>query len=233
MKKILAFLCAVLIIVLAGCSLKPDGGATTEAPTFEEFSTINSAADVVTRINEVCNTTYFEGDERLGDFTNSMNIPALNFSTPGANAVNQKILADLGNEVFDFFDKIKENHYVLKVDGNDAQTAVITHKWRSFNMMTVIEVDLEFGFLYSEAYPYANLYYYDRANDKELSFDEFLTRLGTTKEALFNAFSQTEPDNSEFSLDSVQGVFPDTDLNWHVILNNGEKFRAVEIRAAA
>ncbi len=238
MKKILALLCAASFIILAGCSQTPKDTPTTVSHTEEtttevELTTVASASDVVSRLRDLRNTLYFNGSERAGEFNNSLNIPALNFPTKNAEAINQKIMGDAADDI-KFFDEIKESNNMIKIDKKPAKTVVLSHKWRSFNQMTVIEVDCEYGLLGSEdTQKTARVYYYDRGNDKELTFEEILERLGTTKEALFTAFSTAMPKETGFTPDSVKGVFPDTDKDWHVMLNNGSKFLSAEVKAPA
>ncbi|MCR4670182.1 MAG: hypothetical protein K5643_03245 [Saccharofermentans sp.] len=237
MKITLSLLCVVLFLALAGCSSPESKDPTTTAEqtteaatTLPEYTTSSAKSDVVSRIYNNCNTLYFEGSENLGSFTNSIDLPLLNFSSPGASSINSKILSD-NKEAVDYFDKINENHFVLKTTKDEAKTYIVSHNWRSFDDMTVIEVDCESGLLNGEAKKSINIYYYDRLNDKELTFDEFLNRLSTTKEALFTVFTRANPKDSDFTVNSITGLFPDTDVRWHITFDNGSRSLSAEIKA--
>ncbi len=254
MKRIISLTCALLMIVLAGCS-KNNADTTTTASAAEEttfneavskvgeFTTSASASEVISRYQKKYDTKYNYGELSGGTFANELNVPAINIDTDAAMALNDKIVADIGTDVIDFFKLIEDNGKVIDVNKHGAAIYSVTHKWRVNNGMILIEVSKNTGSMNSNFTLYAYTYYYDVKADKELTFDEFLAKLDVTKQQLFDGFTKTETAkgfasgdgiytdsmmNIAYSVDSVTGLFPATDDQWDLKLQGKQGTEQME-----
>lgn len=123
------------------------------------------------------------------DFMHSLTIPKIDSTKPGAEALNAKILADQ-QEKLDALAAGKEK--------NDLYT--VTYSVSGADGILAVNVYEFTGWQYSESYSSRRFYYYDAAEDRELTLDETLSKLAMTKESLNRAFAWS----SEYAAISVE-----------------------------
>lgn len=124
-------------------------------------------------------------------FTHSLLIPAIDSTKPGAEALNAKMLADQQEKLDDLAAGKEEN--VLYT---------VNYSTSGADGILVINVYEYIGWQYSESGTTRRFYYYDAAEDRELTADEVLTRLSFTKETLAKAFRWS----SEFNFVTDEGT---------------------------
>lgn len=122
-------------------------------------------------------------------FTHSLTVPKIDSTKPGAEALNAKILADQ-QEKLDALAAGKEK--------NDLYT--VTYSVSGADGILAVNVYEFTGWQYSESYSSRRFYYYDAAEDRELTLDETLSKLAMTKESLNRAFAWS----SEYAAISVE-----------------------------
>ena len=123
------------------------------------------------------------------DFLHSLTIPKIDSAKPGAEALNAKMLADQ-QEKLDALAANKEENYLYTV----------TYSTSGADGILVINVYEYIGWQYSEGGSSRRFYYYDAAEDRELTLDETLSKLAMTKESLNRAFAWS----SEYAAISVE-----------------------------
>ena len=123
------------------------------------------------------------------DFLHSLIIPKIDSTKPGAEALNAKMLADQ-QEKLDALAANKEENYLYTV----------TYSTSGADGILVINVYEYIGWQYSEGGSSRRFYYYDAAEDRELTLDETLSKLAMTKESLNRAFAWS----SEYAAISVE-----------------------------
>lgn len=123
------------------------------------------------------------------DFLHSLTIPKIDSAKPGAEALNAKMLADQ-QEKLDALAANKEENYLYTV----------TYSTSGADGILVINVYEYIGWQYSEGGSSRRFYYYDAAEDRELTLDETLAKLSMTKESLNRAFAWS----SEYAAISVE-----------------------------
>ena len=123
------------------------------------------------------------------DFLHSLIIPKIDSTKPGAEALNAKMLADQ-QEKLDALAANKEENYLYTV----------TYSTSGADGILVINVYEYIGWQYSEGGSSRRFYYYDAAEDRELTLDETLAKLSMTKESLNRAFAWS----SEYAAISVE-----------------------------
>ena len=123
------------------------------------------------------------------DFLHSLIIPKIDSAKPGAEALNAKMLADQ-QEKLDALAANKEENYLYTV----------TYSTSGADGILVINVYEYIGWQYSEGGSSRRFYYYDAAEDRELTLDETLAKLSMTKESLNRAFAWS----SEYAAISVE-----------------------------
>lgn len=133
---------------------------------------------------------YAFGGSSFG-FTHSLLIPAIDSTKPGAEALNAKMLADQ-QEKLDALAAGKEENVLYTVN----------YSTSGADGILVINVYEYIGWQYSESGTTRRFYYYDAAEDRELTADEVLTRLSFTKETLAKAFRWS----SEFNFVTDEGT---------------------------
>ena len=122
-------------------------------------------------------------------FTHSLTVPKIDSTKPGAEALNAKMLADQ-QEKLDALAAGKEGRSLYTV----------TYSASGADGILVINVYEYFGWQYSEGGSSRRFYYYDAAEDRELTLDETLSKLAMTKESLNRAFAWS----SEYAAISVE-----------------------------
>ena len=122
-------------------------------------------------------------------FTHSLTVPKIDSTKPGAEALNAKILADQ-QEKLDALAAGKEK--------NDLYT--VTYSVSGADGILAVNVYEFTGWQYSESYSSRRFYYYDAAEDRELTLDETLAKLSMTKESLNRAFAWS----SEYAAISIE-----------------------------
>ena len=122
-------------------------------------------------------------------FTHSLTVPKIDSTKPGAEALNAKMLADQ-QEKLDALAAGKEK--------NDLYT--VTYSVSGADGILAVNVYEFTGWQYSESYSSRRFYYYDAAEDRELTLDETLAKLSMTKESLNRAFAWS----SEYAAISIE-----------------------------
>ena len=126
------------------------------------------------------------------DFMHSLTIPKIDSTKPGAEALNAKILAEQQDKLDALAANKEENHLYT-----------VTYSTSGADGILVINVYEYFGWQYSEGGSSRRFYYYDAAEDRELTLDETLSKLAMTKESLNRAFAWS----SEYT--SINTEYPD------------------------
>ena len=122
-------------------------------------------------------------------FTHSLTVPKIDSTKPGAEALNAKMLADQQEKLDALAANKEENHLYT-----------VTYSTSGADGILVINVYEYFGWQYSEGGSSRRFYYYDAAEDRELTLDETLSKLAMTKESLNRAFAWS----SEYAAISVE-----------------------------
>ena len=159
------------------------------------------------------------------DFMHSLTIPKIDSTKPGAEALNAKILADQ-QEKLDALAAGKEK--------NDLYT--VTYSVSGADGILAVNVYEFTGWQYSESYSSRRFYYYDAAEDRELTLDETLSKLAMTKESLNRAFAWSSEyaaisvENSDLTRTLAESVFGapltgvyDTSVFRYAEMQNGNK----------
>ena len=158
-------------------------------------------------------------------FTHSLTVPKIDSTKPGAEALNAKILADQ-QEKLDALAAGKEK--------NDLYT--VTYSVLGADGILAVNVYEFTGWQYSESYSSRRFYYYDAAEDRELTLDETLSKLAMTKESLNRAFAWSSEyaaisvENSDLTRTLAESVFGapltgvyDTSVFRYAEMQNGNK----------
>ncbi len=210
-KKLLTLLtAAALVAALAACGENnPGGKQTTDTAPPASLTTQTEATSQTTVTTETTppettapaalpevkdGTVYTKKAVDMysgGDFgfTHSLTVPKIDSTKPGAEALNAKILADQ-QEKLDALAAGKEK--------NDLYT--VTYSVSGADGILAVNVYEFTGWQYSESYSSRRFYYYDAAEDRELTLDETLSKLAMTKESLNRAFAWS----SEYAAISVE-----------------------------
>ena len=213
-RKLLTVLtAAALVAALAACGENnPGGKQTTDTAPPASLTTQTEATSQTTEATETTppettapaplpevkdGTVYTKKAVDMysgGDFgfTHSLTVPKIDSTKPGAEALNAKILADQ-QEKLDALAAGKEKNdlytVTYSVSGADGILAVNLYEFT--------------GWQYSESYSSRRFYYYDAAEDRELTLDETLARLSMTQADLNRAFAWS----SEYT--SINTEYPD------------------------
>ena len=158
-------------------------------------------------------------------FTHSLTVPKIDSTKPGAEALNAKILSDQ-QEKLDALAAGKEK--------NDLYT--VTYSVSGADGILAVNVYEFTGWQYSESYSSRRFYYYDAAEDRELTLDETLSKLAMTKESLNRAFAWSSEyaaisvENSDLTRTLAESVFGapltgvyDTSVFRYAEMQNGNK----------
>ena len=210
-KKLLTLLtAAALVAALAACGeSNPGGKQTTDTAPPASLTSQTEATSQTTVTTETTppettapaalpevkdGTVYTKKAVDMysgGDFgfTHSLTVPKIDSTKPGAEALNAKILADQ-QEKLDALAAGKEK--------NDLYT--VTYSVSGADGILAVNVYEFTGWQYSESYSSRRFYYYDAAEDRELTLDETLSKLAMTKESLNRAFAWS----SEYAAISVE-----------------------------
>ncbi len=208
-RKLLTLLtAAALVAALAACGENnPGGKQTTDTAPPASLTTQTEATSQTTVTTETTETTApaplpevkdgtvytkkvidaFQ-DGSL-DFLHSLTIPKIDSAKPGAEALNAKMLADQQEKLDALAANKEENHLYT-----------VTYSTSGADGILVINVYEYFGWQYSEGGSSRRFYYYDAAEDRELTLDETLSKLAMTKESLNRAFAWS----SEYAAISVE-----------------------------
>ena len=159
------------------------------------------------------------------DFLHSLTVPKIDSTKPGAEALNAKMLADQ-QEKLDALAAGKEK--------NDLYT--VTYSVSGADGILAVNVYEFTGWQYSESYSSRRFYYYDAAEDRELTLDETLSKLAMTKESLNRAFAWSSEyaaisvENSDLTRTLAESVFGapltgvyDTSVFRYAEMQNGNK----------
>ena len=213
-RKLLTVLtAAALVAALAACGENnPGGKQTTDTAPPASLTTQTEATSQTTEATETTppettapaplpevkdGTVYTKKaidafqDGSL-DFMHSLTVPKIDSTKPGAEALNAKILADQ-QEKLDALAAGKEK--------NDLYT--VTYSVSGADGILAVNVYEFTGWQYSESYSSRRFYYYDAAEDRELTLDETLARLSMTQADLNRAFAWS----SEYT--SINTEYPD------------------------
>ena len=212
-KKLLTVLtAAALVAALAACGENnPDGKQTTDTTPPASLTTQTEATSQTTVTTETTppettapaalpevkdGTVYtkkavdmFSGGDF--DFLHSLTVPKIDSTKPGAEALNAKMLADQQEKLDALAAGKEENHLYT-----------VTYSTSGADGILAINVYEYIGWQYSEGGSSRRFYYYDAAEDRELTADEVLTRLSFTKETLAKAFRWS----SEFNFVTDEGT---------------------------
>ena len=126
------------------------------------------------------------------DFMHSLTIPKIDSTKPGAEALNAKILAEQQDKLDALAAGKEENHLYT-----------VTYSTSGADGILAINVYEYIGWQYSEGGSSRRFYYYDAAEDRELTLDETLARLSMTQADLNRAFAWS----SEYT--SINTEYPD------------------------
>ena len=213
-KKLLTVLtAAALVAALAACGENnPDGKQTTDTAPPASLTTQTEATSQTTEAAETTppettapaplpevkdGTVYTKKaidafqDGSL-DFMHSLTIPKIDSTKPGAEALNAKILAEQQDKLDALAANKEENHLYT-----------VTYSTSGADGILAINVYEYIGWQYSEGGSSRRFYYYDAAEDRELTLDETLARLSMTQADLNRAFAWS----SEYT--SINTEYPD------------------------
>ena len=216
-KKLLTVLtAAALVAALAACGENnPGGKQTTDTAQPASLTTQTEATSQTTVTTETTETTPPETtapaplpevkdgtvytkkaidafqDGSL-DFMHSLTIPKIDSTKPGAEALNAKILAEQQDKLDALAANKEENHLYT-----------VTYSTSGADGILAINVYEYIGWQYSEGGSSRRFYYYDAAEDRELTLDETLARLSMTQADLNRAFAWS----SEYT--SINTEYPD------------------------
>ena len=246
-RKLLTLLtAAALVAALAACGENnPGGKQTTDTAPPASLTTQTEATSQTTVTTETTppettapaplpevkdGTVYtkkavdmFSGGDF--DFLHSLTVPKIDSTKPGAEALNAKMLADQ-QEKLDALAAGKEK--------NDLYT--VTYSVSGADGILAVNVYEFTGWQYSESYSSRRFYYYDAAEDRELTLDETLSKLAMTKESLNRAFAWSSEyaaisvENSDLTRTLAESVFGapltgvyDTSVFRYAEMQNGNK----------
>ena len=213
-KKLLTVLtAAALVAALAACGENnPGGKQTTDTTPPASLTTQTEATSQTTEAAETTppettapaplpevkdGTVYTKKaidafqDGSL-DFMHSLTIPKIDSTKPGAEALNAKILAEQQDKLDALAANKEENHLYT-----------VTYSTSGADGILAINVYEYIGWQYSEGGSSRRFYYYDAAEDRELTLDETLARLSMTQADLNRAFAWS----SEYT--SINTEYPD------------------------
>ena len=213
-KKLLTVLtAAALVAALAACGENnPDGKQTTDTAPPASLTTQTEATSQTAEATETTppettapaplpevkdGTVYTKKaidafqDGSL-DFMHSLTIPKIDSTKPGAEALNAKILAEQQDKLDALAANKEENHLYT-----------VTYSTSGADGILAINVYEYIGWQYSEGGSSRRFYYYDAAEDRELTLDETLARLSMTQADLNRAFAWS----SEYT--SINTEYPD------------------------
>ncbi len=113
----------------------------------------------------------------------NIRFPKLNINTPNASRFNSKLY---GSDALEVCNDV--------TSGKDIRGCVyeVSYEYKVYNGCVGIFIDFENNIPASCGSFSYTAFYYDVENDKELSFDEYLARLGTTNKALMEKVKQTK-----------------------------------------
>ena len=210
-RKLLTLLtAAALVAALAACGeSNPGGKQTTDTAPPASLTSQTEATSQTTVTTETAppettapaalpevkdGTVYTKKAVDMfsgGDFgfTHSLTVPKIDSTKPGAEALNAKMLADQ-QEKLDALAANKEKNHLYTV----------TYSTSGADGILVINVYECISWQYSEGGSSRRFYYYDAAEDRELTLDETLSKLAMTKESLNRAFAWS----SEYAAISVE-----------------------------
>ena len=202
-RKLLTLLtAAALVAALAACGENnPGGKQTTDTAPPASLTTQTEATSQTTVTTETTETTppettapaalpevkdgtvytkkavdmYSGGD--FG-FTHSLTVPKIDSTKPGAEALNAKILAEQQDKLDALAANKEENHLYT-----------VTYSTSGADGILAINVYEYIGWQYSEGGSSRRFYYYDAAEDRELTLDEALKKLSMTQADLDRAFA--------------------------------------------
>lgn len=210
-RKLLTLLtAAALVAALAACGENnPGGKQTTDTTPPASLTTQTEATSQTTETTETTppettapavlpevkdGTVYtkkavdiFSGGDF--DFLHSLTVPKIDSTKPGAEALNAKMLADQ-QEKLDALAAGKEGRSLYTV----------TYSASGADGILAVNVYEYIGWQYSEGGSSRRFYYYDAAEDRELTLDETLARLSMTQADLNRAFAWS----SEYAAISVE-----------------------------
>ena len=159
------------------------------------------------------------------DFMHSLTIPKIDSTKPGAEALNAKILSEQQDKLDALAANKEENHLYT-----------VTYSTSGADGILAINVYEYIGWQYSEGGSSRRFYYYDAAEDRELTLDEALKKLSMTQADLDRAFAWSSEyaaisvENSDLTRTLAETVFGapltgvyDTSVFRYAEMQNGNK----------
>ena len=159
------------------------------------------------------------------DFMHSLTIPKIDSTKPGAEALNAKILSEQQDKLDALAANKEENHLYT-----------VTYSTSGADGILAINVYEYIGWQYSEGGSSRRFYYYDAAEDRELTLDEALKKLSMTQADLDRAFAWSSEyaaisvENSDLTRTLAESVFGapltgvyDTSVFRYAEMQNGNK----------
>ena len=246
-KKLLTVLtAAALVAALAACGENnPGGKQTTDTTPPASLTTQTEATSQTTVTTETTppettapaalpevkdGTVYTKKaidafqDGSL-DFMHSLTIPKIDSTKPGAEALNAKILSEQQDKLDALAANKEENHLYT-----------VTYSTSGADGILAINVYEYIGWQYSEGGSSRRFYYYDAAEDRELTLDEALKKLSMTQADLDRAFAWSSEyaaisvENSDLTRTLAESVFGapltgvyDTSVFRYAEMQNGNK----------
>ncbi len=121
-------------------------------------------------------------DEAMYDpsWTHTIKIPKISASSSNALAFNAKI-----------YKEFSPLHDALLCNGEGSAIINIDYKYKEYNSIIGITVTRHWAVQNSSSDPTYFFYYYDIKNDKELSFDQYLAALGSSRSAILQKMQKT------------------------------------------
>lgn len=178
-------------------------GFDTDESSFEQESVIEQES--VTELEEVANVSVEVIDaltyERritpspsvdVGDFSHCVNIPMITGESDAVKAFNQRIY----DKYITYKDELEAGYinHQLKADSSidgDRKHVQITYKYSVNDNIAAILVDCITAALPGDGSIRSVAFYFDAANDEEISFDEYLERLNIDYDKL-NALAKVK-----------------------------------------
>lgn len=172
------FLLAIIIVsTFSSCAipmLKEDDAAYTVTGFTTEQTTTEIIPENKPGIITFLTREYIASNAKDDDKATAY-IPQISFNTAGASALNKKITDDFESDTLS-----------SEISGKKATSIV----YKSYTGERFIIIEKRIMYNYEKDNLYYTLYYYDVKNDCELTFDEYLSSIGESKQSVLNIINQ-------------------------------------------
>ena len=186
MRKAFLILAFIFIFLLCGCSV--DVSKSNDVLNNSKSENNSSATEdiekplVVDAVSiEKPIVPYNTDDDYFSDKTNKVILPKITVETSSAEEFNNSIFLKY------------VNCYNNLIQGKEESNLYdITYEWSVYNEIIIVFVNGNAGWQYSEWIDISDVFYFDIKKDREIDFDEYLSKLGLTKKELAKIISNTD-----------------------------------------